>query len=61
MELEIRKLCPEDSRDVYDLLQAFPADENGFMNLANGLSYDQYRDWLRWAAACSEQVEVIDG
>ena len=61
MELELRKLSPKDGRDVYDLLQALPADENGFMNPASGLSYDQYRDWLRRIAARSEQVGVVDG
>lgn len=61
MELEIRKLSPEDGRDVYDLLQALPADENGFMNPASGLSFDQYRDWLRRTAARSEQFGVNDG
>ena len=61
MELELRKLSPEDGRDVYDLLQTLPADENGFMNPTNGLSYGQYKDWLRRAVACSEQVGLVDG
>ena len=61
MELNLRRLSPKDGRDVYDLLQALPADENGFMNPTSGLSYDQYKDWLRCAAARSEQVGVIDG
>ena len=39
---ELRKLSANDGRDVYDLLQEIPKEENGFGNNANGMTYDQF-------------------
>ena len=46
MNVELRKLSPNDGTDVYAMLQEIQKDENGFMNDANGLSYDDYKQWL---------------
>lgn len=61
MSIEIRKLSVNDGRDVYDMLQEIPSDENGFVNSVSGKSYDEYQAWLRSTAKSSEQTGLIDG
>lgn len=58
---ELRRLSPDDGRDVYDMLQAIPKDENGFINHANGLAYEEYRNWLVKKHRESEQAGIEDG
>lgn len=59
--LEIKKLTALDGDDIYEMLQEMPHDENGFVNGANGLSFDEYIAWLEKEAKSSEQVGLIDG
>lgn len=61
MSIEIRKLSVDDGRDIYEMLQKLPSDENGFVNSANGKSYDEYKKWLCAADDNSKQKEIIDG
>ena len=58
---ELRPLSSQDGEDVYALLQALPANENGFMNSAAGLSYDAYRQWLVRQEANAKKTEIEDG
>ena len=46
MNIQLKKLSPNDGVDIYNMLQKITKDENGFMNGANGLSYDEYKQWL---------------
>ena len=46
MDIQLKKLSPDDGIDIYALLQEIPKDENMFMNAANGLSYNDYKQWL---------------
>ena len=43
---ELKPLSSTDGMDVYEFLQGIPAEENGFMNSAAGLTYDAYKQWL---------------
>lgn len=61
MCIEIRKLAADDGRDIYDMLQEIPADENGFVNSVYGKTYEEYQAWLKGAVRSAEQVGVIDG
>ena len=61
MDLTIRKLAIDDAEDIYNMLQEIPADENGFINSANGKTYDEYRLWLEKSYATSLQEGIIDG
>ena len=61
MDLSIRKLRIDDGRDIYEMLQELPADENGFINPVNGKTFDAYQAWLKRFAMCAEQVGVTDG
>ena len=59
--LELRKLTDSDGMDVYKMLQAMPYEENGLMNKAHGLSFEEFRSWLAAKQRESEAVELMDG
>lgn len=59
--LELRELSADDGRDVYDLLQQMPAEENGLINKAHGLTYEEYKAWLVKKRAEAEQKGLVDG
>lgn len=61
MSMEIKKLSLDDGEDIYQMLQNIPANENGFVNSANGKSYEKYKEWLASAMQNSLQEGVIDG
>lgn len=54
MNIELKKLCANDGKDIYNMLQELPEDENGFINPMFGKSYDEYKEWL-------EQCVAYDG
>ena len=45
-DFKLKKISAEDGRDIYDMLQTMPKDENGLINNANGLSYEEFKAWL---------------
>ena len=59
--LELRKLTDSDGMDVYEMLQAMPYEENGLMNKAHGMSFEEFRGWLAAKQGESEAVELMDG
>ena len=59
--LELKRLSVDDGMDIYNLLQNIPAKENGFLNTANGLNIDEYREWLIAKQRDSEQEGIVDG
>lgn len=61
MKFELKKLTVHDGRDVYDMLQTMPADENGFMNGVNGMSFDEFQTWLVRQAESAEKTQIEDG
>ena len=61
MSMEIKKLSLDDGEDIYQMLQNIPANENGFVNSANGKSYEKYKEWLASAMQNSLQEGVIGG
>lgn len=61
MDLRIQKLSIDDGMAVYEMLQEMPADENGFINPVSGMTYEEYRLWLKKSVKSSEQVGIVDG
>ena len=59
--IELRKLSPEDGRDIYDMLQKLPKDENGLINHVCGMTFAEFREWLRLKQTESEQTGLVDG
>jgi len=43
MSIELRHLSVNDGVDVFDMLQKIPKNENGFMNVCNGITVGGYR------------------
>lgn len=59
--IELKALSSSDGRDVYDMLQEMPKDENGYVNGVNGMSYEEYRAWLIREEANAKKTEIEDG
>lgn len=60
-KLELRKLAATDGTAIYEMLQELPADENGFINRAAGMRFDEYQEWLKGKVQEAEQVGLVDG
>lgn len=61
MMLELKRLSVDDGLDIYTMLQEIPAEENGLINKANGLTFDEYKEWLIVKQRDSEQEGIVDG
>lgn len=61
MDYLLKRLSINDGRDIYDMLQAIPRDENGFINGVNGMSFDEYKAWLVREDENSKKTEIEDG
>ena len=59
--LELKKLSVDDGFDVYKMLQEIPDEENGLVNKANGLTFDEYKEWLIAKQRDAEQKGIVDG
>ena len=58
---ELKKLSVEDGRDIYDMLQTMPKDENGLINHVNGMAWEEYKTWLVKKQQEAEQEGLADG
>ena len=61
MSIEIRRLSIVDGRDVYEMLQKIPSNENGFVNFVNGKNFEEFQQWLHSADENSKQESIMDG
>lgn len=43
------------------MLQEIPKEENGLINEANGLSFEEYKEWLKVKYVESGQTGLVDG
>lgn len=60
MQYKMTKLCINDGKDVYDMLQEIPDNENGFINSVYGKSYEEYKDWLLRNEKMANGIELED-
>lgn len=44
--MELRELSVDDGMDIYEMLQRIGAEENAFHNDVNGMTFDEYKQWL---------------
>ena len=58
--LELKRLSVDDGLDIYTMLQEIPAEENGLINKANGLTFDEYKEWLIVKQRDSEKEGIVD-
>lgn len=47
MNYELKELSENMGRDVYEMYQDIPKEENGQSNSCNGLSYDEYKEYIK--------------
>ena len=48
MQYKLTNLSIKDGKDIYDMLQELPADENGFINSVYGKSYEEYTEMTKF-------------
>ena len=61
MNYKLKRLSVDDGNDIYEMLQQIPKDENGFINNINGLTFDDYKNWLIKSEVDSQKTEIEDG
>ncbi len=57
----LKKLSVHDGMDIYNLLQEMPKNENGLINNAHGLSFEEFKGWLAGKQKDAEQEGIVDG
>lgn len=60
MDFELKKLSINDDVDIYEMLQEIPKDENGFINTVNGMTFEEYKEWLIRSDAMSRGIGLED-
>ncbi|MFL0269405.1 GNAT family N-acetyltransferase [Candidatus Clostridium radicumherbarum] len=60
MEIELKKLTISDGTNIYEMLQEIPKDENGFVNTVNGMTFEEYKEWLNSSDAMSKGLGLED-
>ena len=58
--MDFKHLSVSDGRDIYEMLQELPANENGFVNGINGYSFDDYKKWLIKSENIAKGVNLAD-
>ena len=43
----MRRLSLDDGKDIFEMLQRIGKEENHFQNPVNGMSYHEYKEWLK--------------
>lgn len=61
MKIELKQLNADMFEQEYEMLQGILDKENGFMNPAYNLSYEEYREWLKTADNHSKGLDLPDG
>ena len=46
MVIELKRLSCNDGIEIYNMLQEIPKEENGLQNKANGLTFEEFKEWL---------------
>ena len=59
--IELRELRCTDGLDVYNMLQTIGAEENEFHNDAYGLSFEEFKSWLKKQYNWSRGIELPEG
>ena len=59
--IELKRLTIDDGIDIYNLLQDMPLEENGYHNGVNGLTYEEFKEWLIKREKYANQVGLLDG
>ena len=58
--LYLKKLSLADGEKVYEMLQEIAANDNGFHNKVNGMTYAEFSDWLKQENDFDNGVNLLD-
>ena len=61
MNYELKKLSVDDGKEIYEMLNEIPKDENGFMNGANGKLFEEFKSWLLRSDEISNGIGLQEG
>lgn len=61
MKLELHNLSRDDGFDVYEMLNCINSEENHFTNPVRGMTYDQFKTWLKQQEQWSLGKSLPDG
>ena len=59
--IELKQLTINDGIDIYNFLQDIPVEENGYHNNVNGLTYEEFKEWLVKRDNYAKQSGLLDG
>ena len=59
--MQIRQLSVDDGVEIYEMLQRIGKSENEFHNEANGLTFDEFKTWLKLMDDWSKGENLPDG
>ncbi len=57
----IKKLSENDGLDIFEMLQQIQNGENAFTNPVEGMSYEQYKKWLKEQENISLGIDLKEG
>ena len=60
LSLYLKSLTKCDGKIIYDMLQEIDGNDNGFKNEVQGMSYENFTDWLSKNEQYSKGIELKD-
>lgn len=61
MSFHLKKLMIDDGMDIYEMLQEIPKNEDGFINSANGKTFEDFKKWIITRDNSSKGIGLEDG
>lgn len=58
--LTLKSLSAHDGQKIYEMLQEIEANENGFSNDANGMTYSEFESWIKQAHELDNGINMPD-
>jgi len=58
--LTLKPLSAHDGQEIYEMLQEIAANENGFSNDANGMTYPEFEGWVKQAYELDNGINMPD-
>ena len=59
--VKLKELSTEDGKDIYNMLQDIEREENGFHNVAYGMNYEEYKEFLKSNKRMAEGKDLKEG
>ena len=60
MQCKLISLSINDEKEIYDMLQELPYDENGFINSIYRKSYEEFKQWLIRSENMAKGINLED-